>query len=240
MGQYKKQLRSERLQLLSTINEITDRPLTYLSFVWLGLIIFEFTVGISQALEYVSLAIWIVFIIDFLIEATIAPSTKKYLQDNWLNALSLLLPALRVLRIFRSLKALQAAKSLRSLNLLKLVSSLNRSLGVLREYAANYGIRYLAVFSIVVLTAGAAGILFFENSQALADHGIQGGRGVNSYGDALWWTVMLMTTIGSDYWPQTIEGRLLTIVLSFYAIAIFGYVTATLASLLVEKRKNLR
>jgi voltage-gated potassium channel len=27
------------------------------------------------------------------------------------------------------------------------------------------------------------------------------------YGNALWWTAMVMTTIGSDYFPKTAEGR---------------------------------
>lgn len=233
------ELQSERLRLLTHINELTDRPLTYLAFVWFGIVVFELTIGVNNILEYISLAIWMIFIVDFLIELTIAPSSQKYLKDNWLNALSLALPALRILRVFRSFRALGAARSLRSFNLLKIVSSLNRSIAALREYATNYGLRYLLVFTLLVLVAGAAGILFFENSDALTERGMQGANGISSYGDALWWAVMLMTTIGSDYWPQTIEGRILTVILSVYSIAIFGYITATLASLLIEKRKKV-
>ncbi len=50
---------------------------------------------------------------------------------------------------------------------------------------------------------------------------------------------MIMTTIGSDYWPKTTEGRVLTFLLSVYAFAIFGYITAALASLLVGKDKEI-
>ncbi|WP_228055032.1 hypothetical protein [Gloeocapsopsis crepidinum] len=32
------------------------------------------------------------------------------------------------------------------------------------------------------------------------------GCGLNDYGAALWWTAMLITTIGSEYWLQTPEG----------------------------------
>ncbi len=63
-------------------------------------------------------------------------------------------------------------------------------------------------------------------------------QGMESYPDALWWTIMMMTTIGSEYIPHTTAGRLLAIVISFYAIAIFGYVTAILASLLIDKKKQ--
>lgn len=49
---------------------------------------------------------------------------------------------------------------------------------------------------------------------------------------------MIMTTIGSDYWPKTAEGRILAFLLSVYAFAIFGYITAALASFLVGKDKE--
>jgi voltage-gated potassium channel len=51
----------------------------------------------------------------------------------------------------------------------------------------------------------------------------------------LWWTAMVMTTMGSQYWPQTLEGRLLCLFLSLYAFAVFGYVTATLATFFVGR-----
>ena len=51
---------------------------------------------------------------------------------------------------------------------------------------------------------------------------------------------MIMTTIGSDYWPKTPEGRVMALVLSVYAFSIFGYITAAFASILVgtEKEKS--
>lgn len=231
----KNELKSQRLQLLRNFNRLVDKPLTYLSFIWLAIIILEFTVGVNPALEYVSYIIWAAFIIDFIIELVIAPDNKKFLKENWLLAISLLLPALRVFRVFQSVQALRAVSSLGSLNVLKIVTSLNRALTSLRSYATSYGLRYIGIFTSLVLFSGAAGMLFFENPQVLADRGIEA-KGLDTYGEAIWWTTMLMTTIGSEYWPQTTEGRMLTIVLSLYAIAIFGYITATLASLLIGKK----
>lgn len=46
---------------------------------------------------------------------------------------------------------------------------------------------------------------------------------------------MIMTTMGSEYWPQTPEGRFLCLMLAIYAFAVFGYVTATLASFFVNQ-----
>jgi voltage-gated potassium channel len=44
---------------------------------------------------------------------------------------------------------------------------------------------------------------------------------------------MLLTTMGSEHWPQSAEGRLVCLLLSVYAFAMFGYITATLASFFI-------
>ena len=79
---------------------------------------------------------------------------------------------------------------------------------------------------VLVAFAGAAGMYSFEN-------GAPGG--LNSYAEALWWTTMVMTTMGSQYWPQTFEGRVLCVFLALYAFAVFGYVTATLATFFIGR-----
>lgn len=46
---------------------------------------------------------------------------------------------------------------------------------------------------------------------------------------------MIMLTLGSEYWPQTPEGRVLCILLSLFAFGILGYVTAALASFFIGR-----
>ena len=69
---------------------------------------------------------------------------------------------------------------------------------------------------------------------------VPGGPGFADYGTALWWTAMLLTTMGSDYWPQTPEGRLLCLLLAVYAFAVFGYVTAAIAAYFIGKDQDVR
>ena len=52
---------------------------------------------------------------------------------------------------------------------------------------------------------------------------------------ALWWTAMRVITAGSDYWPITPEGRGLAFILAVFGYAIFGYVTATLATFFIGR-----
>lgn len=220
------QLQQERMDLLSQINELLDFPLLLLSIIWLILIIVDFVYGLSPLLQTASMIIWGVFIADFFIELYIAPKKKIYLKENWPVALSLFLPALRILWLFRGFRLLKLSSFIRSFNLARILSSFNRSIRTVRKAMAQRGLEYVLLLTVLITFIGAAGMYNFERS------------GFSSYGDAFWWTAMIMTTIGSDYWPNTVEGRVLTFLLSVYAFAIFGYITAALASLLVGKEKE--
>ena len=46
---------------------------------------------------------------------------------------------------------------------------------------------------------------------------------------------MMITTVGSEYWPQTVERRILCLGLALYAFAVFGYLAATLSSFFIER-----
>lgn len=79
---------------------------------------------------------------------------------------------------------------------------------------------------------------------ALAIRALEGGASgpFGQFGSALWWTLMVLITLPTGTWPQTPEGRALTLFLSLYGFAMFGYVTATLASWFVgqDEEENER
>ena len=121
------QLHDERWSL-EQIKGATDSPMIALSFVWLGLLILDFTQGLGPALHLISNIIWGVFVFDFVLEFAIAPRKIEYLKRSWLTVISLVLPALRALRIVRVVRLLRVARAARSLRLLRVVTSLNRGL----------------------------------------------------------------------------------------------------------------
>lgn len=219
-------LTHERLQLLQRLEAWLETPMLVLAFVWLALLVLELIWGASALFETVGLGIWGIFILNFLLEFTLAPRKVAYLKSNWLTALSLLVPALRVFRLIRVLRVLRMARAARGLRLLRVVSSLNRSMGALGASLNRRGFAYVVALTVLVTLGGAAGMYTFENEAQ---------DGLNSYGEALWWTAMIMTTMGSQDWPQTIEGRVLCVALALYAFGVFGYVTATLATFFVGR-----
>jgi voltage-gated potassium channel len=46
---------------------------------------------------------------------------------------------------------------------------------------------------------------------------------------------MLIASIGTDFWPATVEGRVLSALLALYGLAVFGYITATFASFFIGR-----
>jgi voltage-gated potassium channel len=219
-------LKKERYQLLRSLENVLEKPMLVLAFVWLALLVGEFIWDESLLFLIIGTIIWAIFILHFAIEFFLAPYKVDYLKNNWLTAMSLLIPALRLFRLYRVFRLLRLARVGRSLRLLRVVSSLNRGMGALAASLSRRGFGYIVALTIAVTFTGAAGMYAFENMSP---------GGIKSYGEALWWTAMLLTTMGSQYWPQTVEGRALCVFLALYAFTVFGYLSATLASFFIGR-----
>ena len=223
-------LRRERWRLLAQVMKYAEVPLFVLSGVWLALLIVEMTRGLGPFLTRANYVIWALFVLQFLIELVIAPNRGLFLRKQWLTLLALALPPLRLLRIARVARVVQGARAARGLRLLRVVTTANRGMRALARSMGRRGAGYVAAVSVVVLLAGAAGMFAFERGETASP--------ITSYGTALWWTAMVLTTMGSDYWPRTPEGRLLCLGLSLYAFGAFGYLTAALASFFVDREQR--
>ena len=216
----------ERYELLRRLENWLETPMLLLAFAWLALLVGELIWGESFAFEVLGTIIWMIFILDFALEIFLAPDKAAYLKRNWLTAIALLVPALRIFRVFWIVRLTRLSRVGRGLRLFRVLSSLNRGMRALGATLQRRGFGYVITLTVLVLFAGAAGMYAFENEVP---------DGLESYGEALWWTAMVMTTMGSQYWPQTFEGRLLCFFLALYAFAVFGYVTATLATFFVGR-----
>src|SRR5262245_49073684 len=63
---------------------------------------------------------------------------------------------------------------------------------------------------------------------------------IRSYGDALWWAISTITTVGyGDLYPTTLEGRLVAAALMIAGIALLGVITASIASWFVQRVREV-
>ena len=80
--------------------------------------------------------------------------------------------------------------------------------------------------AIVILTFSSIAVLQFESRSPDAN--------ITTGGDALWWAIVTMTTVGyGDYYPVTSLGRLTGVVVMFTGVGIIGALASILASVLV-------
>ena len=217
--------RRRRERLLRLIERRLELSLIVLGLVWLALLVYELVAREHPVATLASHVIWGIFVAEFAVRLAIAPRRVAFLKRNALAAVSLALPVLRVLRIGRALRALRAARAIRSVRLVRIVTGLNRGVRGLRRVLAERRFGYVMAATALITLAGAAGMYAFERDAGTLE----------TWTEALWWTAMIMTTMGSERWPATPEGRVLCLLLATWAFAMFGYITATLATWFVGR-----
>ena len=215
----------ERWTALEDLEDWLRTPMLLLSAAWLVIVVLELTSGSTDLLVTLGTVIWIAFIGEFALRFALAPGKRIFLKRNWLTVVALVVPALR---LFRAVAVLRAARALRGFRLVRIVGTANRSMKALRATLQRRQFGYVLLLTLLVLSLGAAGMLNFEPAGE-----VEGG--FTSYADALWWTGMLVASLGSDFWPVTLEGRILSALLAIYGLAVFGYLTATFASYFVGR-----
>jgi voltage-gated potassium channel len=210
------------MRTLRDFEAITEWPMLLLAVVWLVLLIMELTVGTGPLLQLIVSIVWVIFIVEFAVRLYLSPSRGRFVRRNWVTLIALGLPALRLLAIFKAFRVLALAGTARGAGIIRIVGSLNRWMMSLGRTMGRRGFGYVSMLTLFVVFAGGAGMYWFEPDFA-------------SYGDALWWTAMMVTTVASGDWPTSNEGRILGLLLAIYSVAIFGYIAGSLASLFVEQ-----
>lgn len=213
----------KRLRALRELEAWSRMPMAVLGLIWLALVIAELLTGETGPLEFFGTAIWIIFILDFVLRLSLAPKRLNFIKQNWITVVALVVPAFRVLS---GLRLFRAFRALRGLRLVRIIGAANRGMNSLRRTMRKRGLGYALAMTVGVTLLGAAGMLAFEPASATQP-------GFSNFADALWWTAMLITTMGTDFWPRTPEGRMLCLLLAIYGFAMFGYITASFASFFV-------
>lgn len=226
-GERPKRLRDDPLtreELRRRLDRYLDVPLALASVVVILLVVIQLTGEVTEPwrgrLEALSWGLWGLFFLEFAVKFALAPAKRRYLRNNWLDVLVVLLPVLRFLRLARVLRATRALPVLR---LLVFGGRGSRStLALLKR--RRFG--QLAIVSGMVILLGAAVGFLFEADAS--------GSQIEGFGDALWWSSTLVTTVGSEISPVTPGGRIVAFVLMIYAVGVFSYFIGSIASVLVE------
>ena len=110
---------------------------------------------------------------------------------------------------------------------MRLLSYGMRLLGQARTMVNTYGLQYAVLIAAAIFVAMAGLALVFERNAADAT--------ITTYGDALWWGMATITTVGyGDRFPVTTEGKLISFVIMLLGISLFSLITASVAAMFVK------
>jgi voltage-gated potassium channel len=159
-------------------------------------------------LTAISWTVWVAFAADFVTRIVLAHDRRSYVLRHWYDVALIALPMLRPLRLLR---------------LLALARILNRSAS---NSLVGRVTTYVGGTALVSIVLGAIAVLDAERGSPDAN--------LTTFGDALWWATTTVTTVGyGDYFPVTLQGRLVGVALMLVGISVVGVVTASVAAWLI-------
>ena len=157
--------------------------------------------------------IWVTFVADLVTRTYLAPRKLTYLAKHPIDVLAVLVPAFRVLRVLRVITAGQWL--------------------IRRGSRLAVGREALAIVVAVTFLAFMGALAIFDVERG------DPGANITTFGDALWWAAVTMSTVGyGDVFPVTFTGRLVAVCMMVVGIGLLGVVTASFASGLLNKLRG--
>jgi voltage-gated potassium channel len=180
---------------------------------------------VATAINWV---VWVAFVADLGIRASVAPDRSRFLRRSWLDLLIIAISP--PVGVPDSLQSLRAVRAFRLLRLLRAFAFLAIGIRASKRALRHRKFHYVLTVTTAVMALGAVGLFVVERQQNEA---------ITSFADALWWAVTTTTTVGyGDIYPKTGEGRLIAVVLMLTGIGVIGIFTATIASFFLMEEEN--
>jgi voltage-gated potassium channel len=192
--------------------------------------IFILVLTILSLLSTYDTLICVIFLIDFFLNLRGAAKKSDYFikERGWLDLLGSI-PSLGIFtNVGKYAGLFRLARLSRLARIARLLRGENRKTLVkdILENRSRYAMFITILLTILVLTVASVLVLQFESQSPDAN--------IHSGGDALWYSIVTITTVGyGDFYPVTAAGRITAMFIMFMGVGIIGALASILASLLV-------
>lgn len=217
-------MNKERSELKSIGYEIFIGILSILSIVNLVLLYVVQDKSLDTVLTVMNGIFSVIFVADFLYRIVTAPSAGAYFfrHFGWADLVaSVPLAQFKILRLFRLVRVYR---------LLRGVGTRSVRRALIRDRAGS-SLYVLLLMGILVLEFGSLIILRVEQNAP--------GANITTASDAIWYTVVTISTVGyGDQYPVTEAGRLVGTAVIVVGVGIFGTFTGYLANFFLSPKKK--
>ncbi len=194
-------------------NHWAEWPMVGLGLIFLVVLILPLATDLTtlerRFLDIANISVWGLFVVDYVMRLVLVTDRRQFVRTHILDLIVIVVPFLRPFRLLR---------------LIAIVMSTTRRAGglVVRQ------VTLYVIATVVIITSTCAVIVYDTERNAE-------GSNIQTLGDAFWWAIVTVTTVGyGDYSPTTWLGRLVAIALMVTGIALLGVVTAAIASYFVN------
>ena len=180
-------------------------------------------VSIRQILTTFDYVVALIFLADFVVRFLRAPKKWAYMRTwGWLDLLSgVPIPIFSIARIVRVARVAVAMRRMR-------YKDVERSITKHPARSTLIGTGFLAL--LVVVTGSALELQFEANAP---------NANIHTGGDALWWAMVSIATVGyGDKYPVTPAGRITAVFVIAVGVVLFGVISSYLASTFIASRER--
>ena len=204
---------------------------TLLSLLVMVLILLPLDEQTHTALVVWDTVLCVIFFADFVVNLTGSRPLSEFFirRRGWLDLVGSIPsfgihPLVVLLRLARVYRLIWITRQLGRTRRRELVADILRNRG-------QYALSFTALLAIVVVSVSSILVLQFENAAP--------GANIHTGGDALWWAVVTLATVGyGDYYPVTTLGRITGTFVMFAGVGIIGALASILASVLVSPSQS--
>ncbi|MCB9615042.1 MAG: ion transporter [Sandaracinus sp.] len=184
--------------------------------------IFDLEPAVDTALSIVDFALCGLFVVDFAMRFQRARGFRwRFFRRHWIDLLG-------AIPFAGPLRAARFVRVLRILRLVALARRVVRRLQLPLLPTATFAYTFLVAAGVWL---GAA-LLFFELERGHNEN-------VHEIGDALWWSMTTLSTVGyGDLYPVTPGGRVVAVITMVVGVGVLGTLAATIATAFFEVRER--
>ncbi|HEL1619702.1 TPA: potassium channel family protein [Streptococcus suis] len=202
-----------------------DKGMTYLAIVYVILIVLELmdaSIASSSGYNILDWLLWFIFVCDYFANLYYSEDRVEYIQSHVLELIAII----PFDSVFSFLRLGRLARLFRLVKVARIFALSNRFWDTVNRLLHTNSLSKVLLLNISAVLTASVLLSVIEGK---------------SFFDAVWWSIVTMTTVGyGDIVPQDTISKIIAILLMLVGICTFGMVTSTITRFFSETERETK